>query len=127
MMTPSLRDELLLAGYCTVIFLFSHQPAFPHPHYFLHQDKLHHLLAYAVMAVFAWRAFSHRIPLSWVLWLSTVLFCSLYGVSDEFHQSFISERNSEVADWLADTLGAVMTSTGVYIYHHKRNESVAEG
>ncbi|HHT9145813.1 MAG: VanZ family protein [Candidatus Brocadiaceae bacterium] len=32
---------------------------------------------------------------------------SLYGISDEFHQSFTPHRSVDVLDWLADTAGAV--------------------
>ncbi len=36
-----------------------------------------------------------------------VLIASLYGISDEFHQSFVG-RDATVRDWLADTVGAVV-------------------
>lgn len=36
-----------------------------------------------------------------------VLIASLYGVSDEFHQSFVG-RDATVQDWLADTVGAML-------------------
>lgn len=39
-----------------------------------------------------------------------ILFCSLYGISDEWHQSFVVGRSSDVLDWLADTSGAVLAS-----------------
>ena len=31
---------------------------------------------------------------------------SLFGASDEFHQSFVPGRDTDVFDWVADTLGA---------------------
>jgi len=109
-----LRDSLFLMVYCISIFFLSHQSTLPMSQVFLHQDKLTHLLAYAVMGVLAWNAFSHHLLKHRRLWFTTVLFCSLYGVSDEFHQSFIEGRYSEVADWLADTLGAVMAASIIY-------------
>ena len=33
------------------------------------------------------------------------LVASLYGASDEVHQSFVPERDADVRDWLADTIG----------------------
>lgn len=36
-----------------------------------------------------------------------LLIASLYGVSDEFHQSFVG-RDATVQDWLADTVGAML-------------------
>ncbi len=40
--------------------------------------------------------------------LLIVLFCMLYGVSDEYHQSFVPYRTPSVADLVADTTGAVI-------------------
>jgi VanZ family protein len=37
-----------------------------------------------------------------------MVFCSLYGASDEWHQSFVPGRMVEVADWLADSIGGVI-------------------
>jgi VanZ family protein len=125
-MTASLRDGLLLAVYCAVIFFLSHQSTLPMPLAFPHQDKLSHLLAYAVMAVLAWRAFSHRFAVHRILGLVTILFCSLYGMSDEFHQSFVAGRNSEVADWLADTLGAAIATAAMIRYQQRRNDPARE-
>jgi VanZ family protein len=31
-----------------------------------------------------------------------------YGVTDEFHQSFVEARTPTMGDWVADTLGAAM-------------------
>jgi VanZ family protein len=36
-----------------------------------------------------------------------VLFCIIYGISDEFHQSFIPGRFPNIWDVLADGLGAL--------------------
>jgi len=77
---------------------------------FPHQDKLVHGTAYAVMAFLAWRAFSHHIQTRLLLVGVAVLFCSIYGVSDEFHQLFIQGRDADVWDWVADTTGALLMS-----------------
>ena len=41
-----------------------------------------------------------------LLVVAAVLIASLYGVTDEFHQSFVPGRLCDPADWLTDTLGA---------------------
>ena len=33
---------------------------------------------------------------------------SLYGASDEWHQAFVPLRNSEIRDWVADTIGGAV-------------------
>ncbi|MDQ6982409.1 MAG: VanZ family protein [Mariprofundus sp.] len=71
------------------------------------QDKLIHASAYAVMAWLFWHAGRGFIPTA-LLPVVTVLFCSLFGFSDEWHQSFVDGRQADVYDWLADTLGALL-------------------
>ena len=40
-------------------------------------------------------------------WIAVAL-VSLFGLTDEWHQSFTPGRFMEVADWVADTLGAIV-------------------
>jgi VanZ family protein len=49
----------------------------------------------------------------WIMPLS-IISASLYGVSDEIHQSFVPYRHGSFTDVIADILGAVC---GVYLYH----------
>ncbi len=44
-----------------------------------------------------------------------VLLVSLFGLVDEWHQSFTPGRYMEVADWVADTFGAII-AVGMYRY-----------
>ena len=37
---------------------------------------------------------------------------SAYGVTDEWHQSFVPNRDGNVGDWLADTAGAAVGAAG---------------
>jgi len=39
--------------------------------------------------------------------LATVI-TSLYGATDELHQSFVPERMADIRDWVADTLGGLL-------------------
>ena len=57
--------------------------------------------------------------------LFSPLLATLYGVSDEFHQSFVPGRESSGWDVLADFVGS---SLGVFIYvaaHRLRRPSAA--
>ncbi len=38
--------------------------------------------------------------------LISIAMATAYGASDEFHQSFLAFRSSDICDWLADTAGA---------------------
>ncbi|WP_340123168.1 VanZ family protein [Methylobacter svalbardensis] len=99
-------DFTLLFLYCLFIYWLSDQPILPVPSLFSFQDKILHAGAYFIMAVLAWRSFNHLLNRPIVLALISVTFCSLYGISDEWHQSFVEGRFSDVADWIADTSGA---------------------
>lgn len=40
--------------------------------------------------------------------LLVIVFCTLYGISDEYHQSFVPHRHPSAFDVLADSIGAGM-------------------
>ncbi|SHE23773.1 hypothetical protein BPUTEOMOX_1817 [methanotrophic endosymbiont of Bathymodiolus puteoserpentis (Logatchev)] len=53
--------------------------------------------------------------------ISSLIFTSLYGASDEWHQSFVPGRMSDTQDWLADTLGGVLFLS-IYYYYRQNIE-----
>lgn len=72
-------------------------------------DKTGHFLGYGILAALLLRAFAGA-RLGGVTWhrgVWTILLSSLYGASDEFHQSFVPGRSPDPADWVADTVGAI--------------------
>lgn len=98
-----------------VIFFLSHQPgdkiSLPD---IVNIDKVLHGLIYAALglsALFslspAWRQ-RHPVAASCVL----VVFCLCFGVSDEFHQSFVPGRSVSGGDVIADTVGGVVALVG---------------
>lgn len=66
-------------------------------------DKMGHFLVYGLFATLM-----VRLGRGWRAAVVAVLIASAYGVTDEFHQSFVPGRSVEVADWLADTCGAAL-------------------
>jgi len=116
------RDGFLLLAYCGLIFFLSAQSTLiDTPLDFANKDKLIHAIAYAMMGYAAWKAFRHHLANPILLALVSLLFASVYGVSDEFHQSFVAGRNADVWDWLADTVGATCM---VGILYHDRIRKV---
>jgi VanZ like family len=91
------------------IFLLSHQsgdslslPSFPGA------DKIAHMLAYGTLALTVlWCFAQDRMQQPCRVALYTTLFCLFYGISDEYHQSFIVLRSVSGLDLLADTAGAL--------------------
>lgn len=103
-------DWIALLAFCGLIYGLSAQETLPVPEVFALQDKFLHFSAYFMMAIFGWRAFRHLQMHAQTLAWAGFLFCSLYGVSDEWHQSFVLGRTASVWDWLADSLGAAFAS-----------------
>jgi len=99
-------DLTALTAYCGLIFWLSDQQKLPMPDVFSFQDKILHFGAYFIMAVFSWRAIRHAAMNERHVLILSFLFCSAYGISDEWHQSFVHGRTASAWDWLADSLGA---------------------
>ena len=104
------RLSLVLAlAWMTWIFYLSNQPTLDIPSLFDNQDKAMHFVAYGVLGIFVLGAMPLQLTgyRSAQVWLATSI-ASLYGISDEFHQSFVPGRTPDVVDWLADTSGALL-------------------
>jgi len=104
-----LRDAFLLFAYCGLVFWLSDQPSLPVPPLFPQQDKFAHFAIYALMGWFSWRMLIHWPLRRLNIALASLVFCSLYGLSDEWHQSFVPGRDADVWDWFADFTGALMS------------------
>jgi len=107
---------LPLTAYCVFIYIQSSYPSPEALPSFEFSDKLMHFGAYAVMGVLFYRAYQtlpFRTNIQLIV-LFSMISASLYGVSDEIHQSFVPYRDGSFGDVIADVLGAVC---GVYVYH----------
>lgn len=74
-------------------------------------DKLYHALSFGILAGLLYLA-TGRMGLA-------VLLASLYGVSDEAHQACVPGRSSDVTDWLADTVGALIAVLSIRYFLRK--------
>jgi len=91
------------------------------PHLPGNSDKAVHFSAYALLgASVAW-ASRVRTARGAALW---IVFVSLLGAADEWHQQFIPGRRMDARDWMADSLGAVCGLSLVTVLSRRR-ESVA--
>ena len=100
---------LMALTWMGLLFYLSHQPSLPTPSLFSGQDKIVHVLAYGGLAVMLLGSCSLRAGhYSWRQIGASVVIASLYGASDELHQSFVPGRSPEIGDWVADTLGALI-------------------
>jgi VanZ family protein len=111
---------ILLLGYGLLIFI---QSSLPSPHLgpeLPGMDKVLHLAAYAVMGFIACRAFATlpRLRSPIILYVAGFLFTLLFGLSDEWHQSFVPSRMADGWDLVADGIGALL-GAGVYGWRYR--------
>ena len=106
---------LPLILYCLLIFIQSANPSPEQIPSIPFVDKVLHFTAYGIMGILFYRAYQTlRIKDNiQLLMLLSVVSASLYGISDEIHQSFVPFREASVGDVIADTIGAF---SGVYLY-----------
>lgn len=107
---------LPLILYCLLIFIQSANPSPDQIPSFPLVDKLLHFVAYGLMGILFYRAYrTFRIKNNKrMLMLLSVVSATLYGISDEIHQSFVPFRDAEIADILADFVGS---ACAVWLYH----------
>jgi VanZ family protein len=74
--------------------------------------KLIHLGEYALLCFLWWRALRTVMPDRRAAVVALVV-ASLYGATDEFHQSFVEGRNGSPLDWAIDTAGAAAAAFAV--------------
>jgi len=94
------------------IFYFSSLPSKDIPLLFPLQDVLFHGIIYAALAYLFCRALKNtytQVVLIKLIFF-TVVFGFVYGLSDEFHQSFVPGRSASTFDLLIDTIGSFIGS-----------------
>lgn len=100
-----------------VIFILSSLPDIPGPRLNVRfEDKLDHVIAYAILGFLVCRAlwYQSRFPRWRQAYARAALVLGiLYGISDEFHQAFIPGRFSDPWDVAADAVGILL---GVLIF-----------
>ncbi|OGQ95778.1 MAG: hypothetical protein A2521_01035 [Deltaproteobacteria bacterium RIFOXYD12_FULL_57_12] len=110
---------LLVMG---MIFFFSHLPgnslALPAIFGF---DKVLHMTAYAGLAAAVLYGLRPYRIAGWPAVILTMTICIFYGISDEYHQSFVPGRTVSAWDLAADTLGALL----LVVMAWRRNWQVA--
>jgi VanZ family protein len=113
------------AGWAAVIFWLSSMQSTGLPGRF---SSLAHFGAYAILAALLWWALGGRSGGRRAAVLAIVI-ASVYGITDEFHQSFVPGRNPDPADWAVDTLGAIVAALVLVLgaqWWRKRSGSVAQ-
>ena len=106
--SSQLARWLPVIAYMAVIFYFSSLHEAPLPPGV--GDKPAHAFGYLGFGMVIARALAGGMPPRITLRqvLIGLAIASLYGVTDEWHQSFVAGRTADIADWYSDSLGAAI-------------------
>lgn len=85
-------------------------------------DKVAHFSVYGLLGTLLCRALAP----GWRGAAFALVLASLFGASDEWHQSFVPGREADVLDWLADTSGAAL-AVGLYSLWRPYRELLERG
>lgn len=110
MRTARLVEMVIWAGIIFAFSSFSNPPGATGQEW---KSNLAHMTEYAILAALVWRWLADSRP-AWSLAVQATiawLACVAYGASDEFHQSFVPHRDSNVMDVGFDALGAAIALT----------------
>jgi len=99
-------------AYASIIFFVSSidKPAvLPPP--FPHFDKIIHFFEYGIFTLILFYSYKKSLKkeFSSIIIFSAVT-AAVYGISDEYHQSFTVYRSAEILDWFADLAGILSFS-----------------
>ena len=107
--------------YSGIIFCVSSIPSVTVPLSEVQFDKILHILEYLPFGFLVSRGIygtcSSCSPT--ILWFLVVFVTLLYGLGDEYHQSFVSGRSSGGIDLLADVIGGVLGGYAHLLFRKK--------
>lgn len=78
-------------------------------------STLGHLVSYALLMFFLVVAlhYGSNLPSKYIF-VTAFILLALYGLTDEYHQSFVPGRTATVVDWLVDLGGAALMWIALY-------------
>ena len=112
-------------GYSVIIFCISSLPSDRVTFTRFFWDKALHVAEYSVLGVCA--AYALINTRKWhigMIWAASTVLCFTYGLSDEFHQSFVFGRESSIYDAFADLIGSAI-GAGAYLLLKQRVKTKA--
>jgi VanZ family protein len=111
----------IFPAYWITLFLVLHFPRLRIPEQMPSDDRLYHMLAFALLAFLLWRfveALRDAPPPPRFYAVALPALCA-YAALDEYLQSFVG-RSTETGDWLANTAGVFLGLTPLEILRRRR-------
>ena len=75
-------------------------------------DKLLHFIEYAALGAAWYRALRGEGTSAAAALVGAAVATAAFGVSDEWHQSFVPLRDASIRDWMTDLMGGAMGAAG---------------
>ena len=75
-------------------------------------DKLLHFTEYAALGAAWYRALRGEGMSAGAALVAAAMATAAYGISDEWHQSFVPLRDASIRDWMTDLLGGAAGAAG---------------
>ena len=86
-------------------------------------DKVGHFTLYGLFAVLLSRDIAQVTGL-WRTALFAIVIAAVFGAADEWHQRFIPGRDTDLADWRMDFVGAAGGALLFALYHRDRRARI---
>ncbi len=120
---------LLVISWASFIFLTSHiamPPEDPNrikAWYEYTYDKSMHLLLFGVLAYLLVNFLIEykKLKWQWIFWI-VILLCYFYGITDEWHQGFVSGRGVSYWDLGFNVMGGYLGATAYKLYRYKKQK-----
>ena len=103
------------------IFILSSIPGLtPPPLGLAWQDKVYHFLEYAVLSLLLYLGLSSSAKerLKKYAHLLSILIGLVYAATDEIHQAFVTNRQGDFWDWVADGVGVIAVQLVIFLYRY---------
>ena len=111
-------------SYCLLVFIVSSRSLSDMDlGRFFMLDKVLHALEFSIFAVLCYRAFAYGVKnyvMSGYALSLSLLVSFLYAISDEYHQSFVPHRQTDLSDLVADVMGIVVACLLIYFKKSKQ-------
>lgn len=113
--------------WCVVIFSFSSMQVGSASEFYWKDfvvKKTAHLIEYGILATLIYRALINNNFSKNKAAMLAILLCFIYGLTDEFHQSFTPGRGPKFTDALIDTFGATIAVMGLIFNLNRLPKSI---
>lgn len=84
--------------------------------------KLAHLTEYFILACLTISLLKEYTKKQKIIIITTIIFCFLYALTDEYHQSLVPGRSPLLTDVLIDTTGAIISTIIYYLRNKTKRE-----